>query len=141
MALTKESIHEFATAWYKGLDEHVPQVDLTPMLVDNGLKMVFPEATVEGHAGFEGWYQRVIRIFFDEVHEVRSTESTIEGNKAQVKVVVHWEASVWEPPERNSKRISLEAFQTWEVVEEDGQHKIAVYTVDKLEYNEGSAEL
>lgn len=112
------------------------------MLINDGLEMVFPEATVYGHAGFEGWFQRVIRIFFDEVHTVKSVESTIDGNTAVSKVVVQWEASVWNAPEAYSKRIKCDAFQTWEIVEgPEGQPLIAKYIVDGLEYHEGSATL
>jgi hypothetical protein len=141
MELTQESIHDFAAAWYRGLDEHIPQVQLTPLLLDDGLEMRFPEATVYGHAGFEGWYQRVIRIFFDEVHQVVSTDAVINGDSAEVKVVVHWEASVWNAPEAHSKRISLTAYQTWTVRLIDGAMKVAVYTVESLAYDEGSATL
>ena len=33
-----------------------------------------------------------------------------------VKVVVNWQASVWEPPSPKSKLLHMDAFQTWEVV-------------------------
>jgi hypothetical protein len=140
--LTNESIEKLATDWYRKLDVHAPMVELLPLLIDEGLEMVFPEATVYGYAGFEGWFQRVIRIFFDEVHTLKTVESTINGDTASVKVVVKWEASVWNAPEAYSKRITLDAFQTWEVkAGEDGRALITKYTVDGLEYYEGSATL
>ena len=123
------------------LDIHVPMVDILPYLADDELKMIFPEATVYGHAGFEGWYQRVIRIFFDEVHTVKSVESTIDGDTASVKVVVQWEASVWNAPEPYSKRIKLDAYQTWEVAAKADKLVVTTYTVDELKYHEGSATL
>jgi len=140
--LTQQSIQRLAEAWYKKLDVHAPMVELLPLLADEELEMVFPEATVYGYAGFEGWFQRVIRIFFDEVHTVKSVESDINGSSAVVKVIVHWEASVWNSPEANSKRIMLDAFQTWEVKQlQDERIVITKYTVDKLQYAEGSASL
>ncbi len=141
--LTKESIQTFAEDWYKKLDVHAPMVEVLPMLVDDGLEMVFPEATVYGHAGFEGWFQRVIRIFFDEVHTVKQVDSEIkDDNTAISKVVVQWEASVWNAPEAYSKRIKLDAYQTWGIKEgPDGKPQITLYTVDELKYHEGSAEL
>jgi len=140
--LTQQSIQRLAEAWYKKLDVHAPMVELLPLLADEELEMVFPEATVYGYAGFEGWFQRVIRIFFDEVHKVKSVESDINGSSAVVKVIVHWEASVWNSPEANSKRIMLDAFQTWEVKQlQDERIVITKYTVDKLQYAEGSASL
>ena len=141
MPLTQETIRSFAEAWYKGLDDHIPQVQLLPLLMDEGLVMNWPEGQTLGHEGFEGWYQRVIRIFFDEVHIVKSTDAQIQGDTATVKVVVHWEASVWEAPSPRSKRISLDAYQTWEVRLIDGAIKLATYTVDELKYLPGSATL
>lgn len=139
--LTNESITKLAKDWYHMLDIHVPMVEILPYLDDATLKMVFPEATVYGHAGFEGWYQRVIRIFFDEVHTVKTVESTIDGDTASVKVVVQWEASVWNGPEPYSKRIKLDAYQTWEVAYKDDKVVVTSYTVDELKYHEGSATL
>ena len=142
MMLTQQSIQSLAEAWYKKLDVHAPMVDLLPLLADGELEMVFPEATIYGHAGFEGWFQRVIRIFFDEVHTVKTVESNINGSSATVKVIVHWEASVWNSPEANSKRIMLDAYQTWEVKQlADERIVITKYTVDQLQYAEGSATL
>ena len=141
--LTQEAIEQLAKDWYRKLDVHAPMVEVLPMLADEELEMVFPEATVYGYAGFEGWYQRVIRIFFDEVHTVKLAESTIDGDKASVKVVVQWEASVWNGPEAYSKRIKLDAYQTWEVAYRPDSQRIVVtrYTVDELKYHEGSATL
>jgi hypothetical protein len=140
--LTNESIEKLAVDWYRKLDVHAPMVELLPMLIDDGLEMVFPEATVYGYAGFEGWFQRVIRIFFDEVHTVKTVDSAIDGDTATVKVVVKWEASVWNAPEAYSKRITLDAYQTWEVkAGPDGTPQITKYTVDDLKYYEGSATL
>ncbi|OJV14549.1 MAG: hypothetical protein BGO21_17675 [Dyadobacter sp. 50-39] len=140
--LTQEAIADLAKDWYRKLDVHVPMVEVLPLLTDAELEMVFPEATIYGYAGFEGWFQRVIRIFFDEVHTVKSVESDIQGDKATVKVVVQWEASMWNAPEPFSKRIKCDAFQTWEVKRNDaGKVIITKYIVDGLEYHEGSATL
>ncbi len=141
MSLTQQLITDFADKWYKLLDVHAPQVDFLPLLANEELEMVFPEATVTGHAGFEGWFQRVIRIFFDEVHTVKEVTPEIDGDKATVKVVVQWEASVWNPPEAYSKRINLNAFQTWEMKLVNDNLVITKYIVDEIKYNEGSAEL
>jgi|ERR1700679_2267838 hypothetical protein len=140
--LTKEAIEKFTISWYKKLDVHVPMVEVLPMLDDKKLEMVFPEATVYGYAGFEGWFQRVIRIFFDEVHTVKLCDPTITGNTATVKVVVQWEASVWNAPEPFSKRIKADAYQTWEMgLNNAGEPVITKYVVDSLEYHPGSATL
>ena len=140
--LTQESITEMVADWYRKLDVHVPMVEVLPLLADKELEMVFPETTIYGHAGFEGWFQRVIRIFFDEVHTVKKADATISGDTATVDVVVQWEASVWNAPEANSKRIVADAYQTWEVkTGPAGTPIITRYVVDGLTYHEGSATL
>lgn len=139
---TEESIKTFVADWYKKLDVHAPMVEVLPMLANEGLEMVFPEVTIYGHAGFEGWFQRVIRIFFDEVHTVKLAEPVITGNTAVVKVIVQWEASMWNAPDAFSKRINADAYQTWEMkADEKGNPIITKYIVDDLEYHAGSATL
>ena len=142
--LTQESIETMARDWYQKLDVHAPMIEILPMLSDEGdLKMVFPEATLIGLNAFEGWYQGVIRIFFDEVHTVKEVTSEIAGDRANVKVVVHWEASRWVPPARYSDRIKMDAYQTWEVKysEKVNGPVITKYVVDDLKYDADSAKL
>lgn len=142
--LSETEIDALAREWYHKLDIHAPMVELLPMLADEGLEMVFPEATVTGHAGFEGWYQTVIRVFFDEQHTVKSVKllSDEPGRAAQVHVVVHWEASVWKPPAASSERLAMDADQNWEVGR-DAQGKVVItrYVVNGMTYDEGSAHL
>jgi len=138
--LQLSEIETLARAWYRKLDVHASLLELLPMLVDEGLEMIFPEATERGYAGFEHWYGRVIRIFFDEAHTVKSVE-TVDDN-GLVHVLVHWEASVWNPPDANSARISCVADQTWEVIRNAaGQPVIKKYVVNGITYDEGSAKL
>lgn len=141
--LTQAGIKKMALAWYKHLDVHSPIVEVFPLLAEKGLQMKFPEATVKGLAGFEGWYERVIRVFFDEIHRVRKVKAAIRGNRAKVKVIVHWEASFWNPPEGYSKRIVAEAYQTWEVRlnRKTGLPVIQTYCVDRMKLAKGSAKL
>ena len=141
--LTEQEINELAAVWYRKLDVHAPMVEVLPMLAEDGLEMRFPEATLTTMAEFEGWYQKVIRIFFDEVHKLKEVKAQIAGDTAQVHVVVEWQASVWNPPAANSARIKLDADQSWVVKRSavTGKAVIAVYTVNGLEYHEGSARL
>ena len=136
-------ITRFTKDWYRKLDVHAPMVDILPMLAARGLKMKFPEATLRGQAAFESWYQGVIRIFFDEVHKVTSVKSKIEGSRADVKIVVRWEASRWNPPAAESDRIVLDAYQTWKVrrSKATGGLEVTEYIVDRIKYSKGSARL
>ena len=141
--LTESDIQNLAADWYKKLDVHAPLVDILPLLTEEGLEMIFPEATVKGLAGFEGWYECVIRIFFDEVHTLKLVSAEINGDSAKVHVVVDWAASVWTPPNANSARIMLDADQTWTVkkLPTTGRTVITSYAVNSLDYHAGSAKL
>jgi hypothetical protein len=141
--LTQSEVREMAKAWYSKLDVHAPLADFVPFLAEEGLEMQFPEATVYGFEGFKGWYDRVIGIFFDEIHTVKEVKLTQKPNELEVKVVVQWEASVWNPPAPRSQRIILDAYQTW-IVERSsstGKPVVKTYIVDSLDYQEGSARL
>jgi hypothetical protein len=142
--LTKEEIEDLADRWYKALDVHAPVEELYEMLLDDGNEMMWPEGPTHGHKEFnDDWYQRVIRIFFDEVHTITKVDSKIDGDSADVEVVVNWQAKIWNPPEPNSKFLGFDAYQTWEVVRspETGKAVIKRYVVDKLDPMPGSTEL
>ncbi|MEH2038679.1 hypothetical protein [Nostoc sp.] len=141
--LTASEIKQLATDWYLKLDVHAPLEEYIPFLAEEGLEMRFPEATVYGFEGFKDWYERVIRIFFDEVHTLKQVNVQLSGDEASVQVIVKWEASVWNPPAATSQRIVLDAYQTWIVKRSPytGKPVIATYIVDSLSYYEGSARL
>jgi hypothetical protein len=144
MSFTESELFDFAAAWYRLLDVHAPLEQYAPLLADEELEMRFPEATVYKFEGFKGWYERVIGIFFDEVHTVKEVKiSSQSGDTTEIKVVVKWEASVWEPPAPYSKRIVLDAYQTWIVKPSPATGKpiVVIYIVDDLKYYEGSATL
>lgn len=138
-----DAIEALARKWYAALDTHEPTATLVGMLDPSGLRMVFPEATLTGLDSFIGWYEGVIRIFFDEVHEVQSVTVKAEHpDHTDIEVVVRWEASRWNAPAPKSDRIRLLATQTWSVTfTADGTPRIATYSVDRLDYLPGSAKL
>ena len=140
--LNETAVTALAKQWYHLLDVHAPMVDVLPLLGDQP-EMVFPEVTLTTLAGFEGWFQRVIRIFFDEVHTLKTCDVKIKGGEARVKVIVEWEASVWNAPDATSKRIHLDADQDWivRVSPRTGALVIARYVVNGLTYYPGSAKL
>jgi uncharacterized repeat protein (TIGR02543 family) len=141
-ALSAQEVDKLARDWYRALDVHVPVEELIPMLSPSGLKMVFPEATLEGIDGFKGWYRDVTHKFFDEIHTVKTVDSTPHGDHADVKVVVNWQAKVWNPPDASSKWLGFDAYQTWKVARAaSGDAVILTYVVDELKPMEGSASL
>lgn len=112
-ALNEENIRRFAAAWYLALDQHVPIEQCTALLADEGLRMQFPDGDIHDLGGFRTWYERVTNIFFDENHNVQSVRVTVSGDRADVDVVVGWQASWFEPPAAKSKRTSMDATQKW----------------------------
>lgn len=143
MAMTETAIQTMVAGWYRALDRHDDLADVLPYLVDDGLEMRFPEATARGHAGFTDWYKAVTNRFFDEVHTVVSVEiSEFAAGRAVVKVVVNWQATIWNPPSPKSQWLGFDAYQIWEVVAgPDGRLQVKTYTVDALEPMPGSASL
>jgi hypothetical protein len=141
-ALTADSVWNFAAAWYRALDRHDEVETILPYLVDDGLKLVFPEATKYGHAGFRDWYAAVTNRFFDEVHTLR--EATITAStedSAEVKVVVNWQAKIWNNPGPRSEWLGFDAYQTWTVVRGPDGPQVKAYVVDELKPMPGSASL
>ena len=143
--LTEAEVKQLVIDWYLKLDVHAPMVEVLPMLGDKELEMRFPEATLHGQAEFEGWYQGVLRIFFDEVHTMKELSVKLSGDSSQadVNLVVYWEASRWKPPAAKSERLLFDAAQTWIIrrSEETGKPVIVTYIVNSLTPKPGSVAL
>src|SRR5262249_53812122 len=65
-ALSEAEVRQLVVDWYRKLDVHAPVDEYRQLLADDGLEMRFPEATLHGFSAFRDWYERVVRIFFDE---------------------------------------------------------------------------
>ncbi len=141
-SLTTLDVNDLVYTWYKKLDVHAPVEELVPLLASENLEMIFPEATLTTIDGFKGWYKNVTNLFFDEIHNMKMLDIAIDGDKAVVKLIVNWQAKVWNPPAAKSKWLGFDAIQSWIVSKNaDGKAVIQQYTVDKLDPMEGSAEL
>jgi hypothetical protein len=113
--LTLDEIKRFVAAWFRALDFHVPVEECYQLVADEQLHIQFPDGDIRDFASFKKWYDRVTNLFFDESHYVQSVEGKIDGNKAELDVVVGWQASLWEPPSPKSKHVSMDATQKWTV--------------------------
>ena len=127
--LTEAGIRALVDAWYLGLDQHAPTA-LMGTLVSDDVQMIFPEKTLHGKSDFLAWCAGgtysdgeqapgVYNIFFDEDHNVASVDARIDGDEAEVDVVVAWQASMFIPPAAKSRRVSLDAIQRWSVKASD----------------------
>jgi uncharacterized repeat protein (TIGR02543 family) len=143
--LTESNVREMGLAWYSGLDNHLPEVEMLKFLVTEGLEQRWPDWHVQSLADFEGWYQHALRTFFDEVHTLHEFNVTVspDGSKADVKVFVNWQARIWTPIEARSQHLNLDIHQTWEVVlSPEGKPIIKFISVDgEPQPAEGSATL
>lgn len=127
--LNEADIRAFVDAWYLALDQHAP-TDQVGQLVSDDVQMIFPEKTLHGKSDFLAWCiggtysdgeqaPGVYNIFFDENHNVVSVEAQVSGDRAELDVVVAWQASMFIPPAAKSKRVSLDAIQKWTVKASD----------------------
>jgi len=141
--LTESEVKELVDTWYKALDVHAPFEDLVPLVASSGLEMYWPEGPTFGVDEFKGWYDRVTRTFFDEVHTMKELVITPRDGGADVKLVVNWQAKVWNPPDAKSKWLGMDARQTWVVTRsEDGTRAvIQKYVVDGMDLMPGSSQL
>jgi len=141
--LSEKEVKEFVDDWYLKLDVHAPADQVVPLVADEGLEMRFPEATLKGQPAFREWYDGVIRKFFDEVHDMKDLKIKVDGDTANVKLVVNWQAKVWNPPAAKSIWLGFDAYQTWIIKRsgKTGKPVIATYIVDELRPMPGSATL
>ena len=142
-ALEEVEVKDLVTAWYQALDVHAPVDEMLPMLAADGLEMTFPEGVQRGQDGFRRWYETVTHRFFDEVHTLQNLTVTLNGDRADVKLVVNWQAKIWDPPAPRSVWLGFDAAQTW-VVERSptsGRSVVRTYIVDALTPMPGSASL
>ncbi|QES51086.1 hypothetical protein DEJ50_27870 [Streptomyces venezuelae] len=140
--LTESAIRSFAEKWYVALDQHIP-LDQVLAFITGDLEFRVPEDTFTGHRGFGRWYEAVTHRFFDEVHTVTKVEPVIEdgGDRATVRVLVNWQAKIWDPPAARSQWLGFDADQTWTVVSGPDGPQIKTYEVNELAPMPGSGSL
>jgi hypothetical protein len=147
-------VRSFVYDWYRLLDRHAELNQYIPLLSGADAVMVFPEARLEGVDAFSAWYRGgsqkfnlpgVINQFFDEVHELKRVDVSLSGTggwRAEVLIVVKWEARRWKPPNPKSEYLAFDAWQRWVLkLSPAGRPVIQQYIVDKLEQLQGSADL
>ena len=140
--LNETKVRELVGKWYQLLDVHAPEADLVGLL-DAGLEMKLPEGPVHGLAGFRGWYQTVTHAFFDERHVLNEVNVKLSDDRANVDIIVNWQAKRWRPPAAKSESLEFVAAQRWVVVcsASTGEPVVLTYIVDSLTPKPGSGSL
>jgi len=133
-SLNENEIKQFVDDWYLKLDVHATTEEVLPLLIGETLEMQLPETTLHGLNEFRTWYDRIIHTFFDEVHTLQTLEITTTADRADVGLVVRWEASRWNAPAPQSERLAFDAAQRWVIKRSPSTQKpaIATYIVDSL---------
>ena len=142
-ACSRVEIEAFVADWYRKLDVHAPSEQLVSLVTDT-VEMQFPEGAVHGAEAFQNWYEGVIRLFFDELHNVTHVGFSKQDDRYLLDVVVNWQARRWNPPAPRSEWIGFDAYQRWELIhtpDDSGRLMIARYIVDELRPMPGSKPL
>jgi len=138
--LTELEVIEFAHKWYYMLNTHAKIEEFLPMLSKENLKMKFPEATLEGIDAFTEWHKTVTNTYFDQDHNIKFLETKLDDMRAEVRIIVRWQARTWKPPAAKSSWLGYDAYQSW-IVERDrasGNVVISSYSVDAFMPMEGT---
>jgi steroid delta-isomerase-like uncharacterized protein len=140
--LNETAVRDLVKNWYQLLDVHAPETDLVPLLSKSGLEMQFPEGLLHGIEDFRRWYETVTHTFFDEKHVVKEVNVTLAGDRAEVNLIVNWQARRWRPPIAQTDWLGFDAYQRWTVIlNAAGQPVIVSYIVDRLEPMQKSVAL
>lgn len=121
--LTKNAILN----WYHGTNEHVPVAELERLLADE-VVMVYPNSPdpIVGIPAFRKWYADVLSKYFDETHVVEWWDISVDGNKAEAKVVVRWETRTWPVGERVSEYLAFLSHQRFVIVRDADSGRVTI---------------
>jgi hypothetical protein len=132
--LTELEVKQLVDDWYLKLDVHTTVEELLPMLANENLEMRLPEVKLRSLDEFKTWYEGIIHTFFDEVHTMQKLVINTASDRADIQLVVRWEASRWPSPAPKSQRLAFDAAQRWVVLRSPDRQKpiIKTYIVDSL---------
>ncbi|MBM9507464.1 hypothetical protein [Actinacidiphila acididurans] len=124
------ALRTFAQDWFDALSHRAPVEQLLGFVVDDGLRMAFPEGTLLSHADVEDWYAAVGRIYTDQTHTIERFLAVPTESGTDVTVTVVWTARQLADDERLAFRVD----QAWKLTAggPDGKQRIADYQVGTL---------
>jgi len=117
--LTRHEVQNLVYTWFRKITVKVPVEEMLELLSPNDLQMKFPEETLRSHTDFKKWYQTVTNLFFDQVHDVKYLDIELDGDQAEVNLIVNWQARTWTAPEATSKWQGSYVRQHWIVRKEN----------------------
>lgn len=117
-------VERFAADWFQRLNRHADLAEMLPLIVDQGLEMVFPERTLRSTADFSDWYAGVGRAYRDQDHTVNRVRVAPGAAGTDVEVSVTWRAVAT----ADGSRIAANAEQSWRLVRSQATGEPAIQT-------------
>lgn len=145
--ITADEVRELGTRFYEIIDKHEPIDNFIDVLdVENtDYKIILPGVELNDRASTESWYNRMIGGYFNGSHKIYSVDiKTSNEETAEVKIVLIWSASTWNPPSPKSQNVNILTYTTWTVekVSEGGISglKVLAYKIDRLDFAPGTSK-
>ncbi len=127
-ALTQGEVQDLVYTWFRKITDKCPEDEMLAMLSGDGLEMQFPERTLRNYDDFRDWYHGVTRLFFDQVHELKMLAVDIDGERANIELVVNWQAHTWNPPAAYSDWQGYLIHQDWTVKRDQASNRPVIVT-------------
>lgn len=114
--LTENMVRNLILTWYSSTNEHRPVEEFESLLSED-VEMRYPnkKEPFTGRTAFREWYADVLKIYFDETHEVESWDIKLDGKRAVAVVIVRWEARSWPVGSARSKYEASLSRQRFEI--------------------------
>jgi len=135
MDLTQAEVYDLVYEWFRKLTIKSPLDEMLAMLSQDSLEMKFPEKTLHNIPEFKEWFHDVTHLFFDQVHELKFLSVELEGEQANIFLIVNWQARTWTPPAGFSEWQGFLIKQNWVVKRDPATQKAVIfkYAVNHLD--------
>jgi hypothetical protein len=139
--LTETDVRDLAVEFYRLVDGHAPVEEFIPILSEENLKIVLPNVEITSIEEFRAWHGRMIRGFFDGSHTIYDVEVvSATDEEVKAKVVLIWNARVWDPPSPKSEPISMLTYASYVIRRSPKTQKpvVVTYCLDAVKHAVGS---
>ncbi len=133
--LTNGEVTELVYTWFRKITDKCSLAEMEAMLTGDGLEMKFPEKTLRNYDDFKEWYEGVTSVLFDQIHDVKLLAIDLAGDKANVNLIVNWQAHTWKSPAARSEWQGFNVHQNWVITRDpkSGQAVIQKYYVNAFD--------
>jgi hypothetical protein len=139
-SITEAEAKELATEFYRLIDTHAPAEDFKSILSEDAFRVVLPNVEINNFEEFKAWHARMVRGFFDGSHKIYDVKlvSTSDA-ETTAKIVLVWDAKVWNPPAAKSEPTSILTYTTYVIKRSPKTKKpvVASYVLDLVQFAAG----